>query len=1102
MRTMAMLECSACQYGNTENAKFCANCGKALARVCPSCKAAVQEGDRFCSACGAPIAGKKRPLEPAAERRPASILFCDLVGSTALSEQLDAEDLRVLIRAYHDECSRAIVRYDGHVMKYLGDGVLGAFGYPHAHEDDSQRSILAGLAILDTLKGLNQGISRQFGVQVSVRIGIHSGHVVAGEMGALDQPVVDVVGEAPNIAARVQELAPPNSVLVTADTRRLAQASFIFESLGERKLKGITREIEVFKVLATDSDRTAPTQRVVGRKDELAQLELLWKRAVRGQGRLALVRGDPGIGKSTLVNSIVERVKRDPNSLSIMLNCSPYHQNTPFHPVVEYLRTSQMHLSRDDPAETQLTRMADFVVSRGYPPAEVVPILAPLLSIPFEHRYEAPLLSAEGRRIKTVETILDMLVRRTGQFNVVLVLDNIHWADPSTLELFTRVLERLHGLRMLTLATYRSYFQPTFPRPAGTVELSLDRLDHPAVWALAKQAAGGKELPFEILDHIATKTDGVPLFVEELTKTIIESGAVQLKGKSFELVGELRDLAIPSTLQGSLLARLERAIGRKDIAQVAAVVGREFTMELVAAVAKVDQETASRQLSDLVSADLVYQVEAFTGAKAYRFRHALIQDAAYDTLLRSVRQQYHNDIAHHLESQFADTAEEQPEVIANHYSAAGTVDEALKWWALAGAHALGRSANIEAIAHFTRGLEILEQKAASPETIQMELAMLAQRGTALIATRGFAAPEVGETFRRAETICQIIGETPLLFPVIWGLWVYFHVRSELETSCGYAAHMLRLAEVSGETGMFIEGHFTMGDAQFWLGRLEESKQNLDRALELYDPKVHRVHTTLYGQDPGVSTLCYLSYTYWCLGFPDKAIEFADRAFELAETTNHPFSIGWALSFACSVRNWRKDYVEALAWAKRCRAYCTEQGQAFWSSASDASLGWAMFYGGHREEGLKLMRQGLNGYEMTGAIVVSPLWRASLADALVELGKINEAMRLVDEGLATVASHCEWVTEPYLRRVRGDILARRGKKDEALLEYELSFDKATSQSALMRALQTAVAWSKLDPSPANLSRLSQTYNKFTEGFTAPDLIEAKQLLEAAERPSPE
>lgn len=1088
--TMALVECPACRHSNPETARFCANCGEPLLRTCPQCKRPVGPGDRFCSACGARVAQKSPTGEPPAELRPTAILFCDLVGSTALSESLDPDDLRVLIRTYHDACAKAVARYDGHVVKYLGDGILAAFGFPHAHEDDSQRSILAGLAILDGLRALNLTLP----APISVRIGIHSGQVIAGEVGAQDRPVIDLIGEAPNLAARVQECAPANAVVVSGDTQRLAQSSFSFESLGFHKLKGITREIELFRVIAPIPEKAVRSARVVGRKEELAQLELLWKRAVRGQGRLALVRGEPGIGKSTLVNAIVDRVNRSPKSLSIVLNCSPYHENSPLYPVVQYLR-NQAQIPREDAPEVQLSRLVAFSLDRGYDPEELVPILAPLLSIPFEHRYPAPKLSPEGLRIRTLDTILGMLVSRAGRYSIALVVDNIHWADPSTLELLGHVLERLHGLPILVLATYRSYYSPTFSRPAGTLELSLDRLDHPAVWALAKHAAGGKELPFEILDHIATKTDGVPLFVEELTKTIIESGAVRLTGKSYELVGELRDLAIPSTLQGSLLARIERASDRKDIAQVAAVVGREFTVELVAAVARVDEQTAARQLSELVSADLVYQVEPFPGGKAYRFRHALIQDAAYDTLLRSVRQQYHNRIAHELESHFVETAEDQPEVIANHYSSAGTVDAALKWWALAGAKALGRSANVEAIAHFTRGLELLEQQAASPEKVQMELAMLAQRGTALIATKGFAAPEVGETFRRAQTICEIVGETPLLFPVIWGLWVYHHVRSDLQTAAEYAAQLVRLANISGESGMFIEGHFTSGNTQFWRGLLEESRANLDRAIEHYDADTQRVHQTLYGQDPGVSTLCYLSFTYWTLGYPEKAIDFADRAFALSETTQHPHSIGWALAFMCSIRNWVGDHESALEWARRCRAYCTEQGQAFWSSAADASLGWATFYTGDQTEGLRLMRKGLLGYEQTGSIVMTPLWRAAIAEALTVADRLDEAMALVEEGLAAVQQNGEWVTDPYLRRVRGTILSRRGQAAEAAEEFRLSFERAESQKALMRSLQTAIAWSKLEPSPANIARLRQTYERFTEGFGLRDLIEAKRILDA-------
>ena len=1069
---MANLECSACRQRNVDSAKFCVNCGARLGVVCSSCAAPIEPGQKFCGACGAP-AGPKPARDLTAERRIAAVFFCDLEGSTALSQKLDSEDLLLLIRAYQDICATAISRYEGNLLRFVGDGVLAVFGFPVAHEEDSHRAILAGLAVIDGVKASNKDFLRQYGTELSVRISIHTGSVIAGEMGSAERPVVDLVGDTPNIAARLQEFATSNSLVVSSETYRLTEKEFIFESKGLKRLKGIHQAVEVFKVSGFAAASTALAKQVVGRKEELAQLRRLWKRTQKGQGHLALIRGDPGIGKSALVNALVDQASKDPATFTAVLNCSPFHQSTPFFPVIEYFRTSQMHLHREDSADRHLAKLEEFALSRSYEPAVLVPILAPLLSIPYEHRYPEPPISAEGRRIRTLETIVDMVMRQSGHGGMVLLIENIHWADPSTIELLQMVLARLPSIRALVMVTFRPYYRPTLDRPAGSVEISLDRLEHLAVWELARQAAAGKDLPFEVLDHIATKTDGVPLFVEELTKTIIESGAVRLAGDRYELVGAFSDLAVPATLQGSLLARIERASERKDIAQVAAVVGREFSIDIISAVAQSDPESTSRAISSLVSADLVYQVEAFAGTKTYRFRHALIQNAAYDSLLRSTRQKLHGKIATYLEGPSSEASTEQPEIIANHHSLAGAIDDALKWWSLAGQRALGRSANAEAIAHFTHGLEVLERKVESPEKIQIELAMLTQRGTALIATRGFAAPEVGETFRRAETICEIIGETPLLFPVIWGLWVYHLVGSKLPQAADYAEQMIRLANISGESGMFIEGHFTLGNALFWQGRLREAKENLDRAITYYDPVAQRGHAVMYGQDPGVTTLCYQSFVTWSLGFPDRAVEFADQALETAQRTGHPFSVGWALAFVANLGIWRREYGPAKIRAQRCVSFTSEQGQAYWASAAVAMLGAASYHTGDREVGLEQLARGLAGYEQTGAIVMSPLWRGVLAEALIEDGKLAEAAAVLEEGLTGAESHGEWVTVPYLQRLRGDVHARQGRIDAAQEDYRASFERAASQGALMRQLQAARAWARLSPSEENLSRLRNT-----------------------------
>lgn len=1043
------------------------------------------------------MAVAKEKISRTAEHRYTSVLFSDLAGSTQLAEKLDPESLHEIIGLYHDLVTKAVERYEGHVAKFLGDGVVAFFGYPVAHEDDSKRSVLAGLAILDSLTELNRNLKRAHGVEISVRVGIHSGSVIAGEMGTADRPVMDIVGETPNIAARIQEVAAPNTVVVSAATQRATEFHFHFEFLGEKSLKGVSRTMGAFRVLSVAENRIR-NQVTIGRETDFDQLWKSWEKVKQGLGRLAIIRGEAGIGKSNLVNALINRCGQDSVSADVeLLRCSPYHQTTPFFPIVDHLRGTSLRLTRSDSVETQLTRLVEFVESRGLSAADNVPILAPLLSIPFESKFESPVLSPEGRRLRTMEMMLQMLSNRTADNPIVLVIDDIHWADPSTIETLDKLLQFLGTLRIFVIVTTRPQYATTILRPPGTIEITLDRLDAESTSAVAQMIAGDKELPREILSYISERTDGVPLFVEELTKTIIESGAVRLEGDRYELVGALTDLSIPTTLQGSLIARLERVSGRKEVAQVAAVVGREFSLGVVAAVMQQEEAKVANQLSNLVSADLVYQIDSFSGRETYRFRHALIQDAAYDSLLRSVRQQYHGDIAKTLESQFEATAEEQPEVIANHYSAAGAVEAALRWWPKAGQKALGRSANVEAISHFTSGLELLEQLQESPEKIQLELAMLTQRGMALIATKGFGAAEVGQSFTRAEQICQMIGETPLLFPVMWGLWVFSLVRSELEESIEHSDQMLRLAALADDPKMWIEGHFTKSNSLFWLGDLDGAKHAADSALSYYDRDLHTENILLYGQDPGVSSLCYSSYIYWSMGYPDQARKFGDRAMELAESLRHPFSIGWGLAFGCTLRNWMGDFEEGKVWAQKCSQYCSEQGQAFWASAAIASLGWAEFYTGDQQKGLELIRQGIAGYELTGSITVTPLWRAVHAEALLHSGDLSEAMRECDKGLAILKDHHELVTEPYLRIVKGQILAQQGDQAGGVEQIMLAFRQAESQKAKMRSLQAATRLLEIDPTPEHFELLQTAYQWFTEGFDTRHLLDAKAQLEKYE-----
>jgi class 3 adenylate cyclase len=768
---------------------------------------------------------------PEAERRQLTVMFCDLVDSTVLSGQLDPEDLREVVRAYQSACAEVIQRFDGYIAQYLGDGLLVYFGYPQAHDDDAQRAVCSGLGIVEGLNALNSRLEQKHGVRLAVRVGIHTGLVVVGEMGAGGRQEQLALGDTPNIAARLQGLAAPDTVLISAATQRLIQGYFTCHALGSQMLKGVATPLPVYQVVrATEVQQrfdivvARGLTPLVGREHEVGILRDRWAQVQTGRGHVVVLSGEAGIGKSRLVQVVKDAII-GATALRIEYRCSPEHQHSPLYPVIAHLERA-LALRQDDRPEDKLRKLEEVLRLSRLPLAEVVPLMAALLAVPLPPVYPPLTLTPQRQRQKTLEALLTWLLVLTEQQPLLFVVEDLHWIDPSTLEFLTLLVEQGPTARLLTLLTCRPEFQPLWGMRTHLTPIALQRLPQPEVEAMIARITGEKALPPAVLQQVVTKTDGVPLFVEELTKTILESGLVQETEAHYELTGPLPPLAIPATLHDSLMARLDRLATVKGVAQLGAVLGRTFSYELLQAVTPLDEAPLQQALDRLVDAELLYQ-RGVPPQATYLFKHALIQDAAYQSLLKSTRQQYHQRIAQVLETRFPTLVETQPELVAQHYTAAGCAEQAIPYWQRAGQQASDRSANLEAITHLTTGIELLKTLPETPERTQQALTLHIALGMALQMAKGLAAPEAEHAYTQAYALCQQIGETLELVPILNGLYRFYLVQPQLHTARKIGETLLSLAHRAQDPALALHAHQALGAAWYYLGALPAARSHLE-----------------------------------------------------------------------------------------------------------------------------------------------------------------------------------------------------------------------------------------------------------------------------------
>jgi len=1027
------------------------------------------------------------PSSPAtieAERRQLTVMFCDLVGSTELSSRLDPEDLREVIAAYHRAVADVVRTFDGFVAKYMGDGVLAYFGYPQAHEEDSERAVRAGVEIVEAVGRLDVKA-----VELQARIGIATGLVVVGDLiGEGSAQEQSVVGETPNLAARLQALAEPGAVVIAASTRRLVGDLFEYRDLGAIEVKGIAAPVPAWQVLGPSSVasrfealRGAALSRLIGRDEEVDLLLRRWARAKAGDGQIVLISGEPGIGKSRITAELEERLRAEPH-LNLRYFCSPYCRDSALYPFIDHLwHTAEF--ARDDPPTTKLEKLEAVLFRAPAQPDEDVPLLADLMSLPVSARHPLPNLSPQRKKERTLEALLRRLEGLARQQPVLMVFEDAHWIDPTSRELLDLAVERVGSLPMLLIVTFRTEFQPPWAGQPQVSMLTLKRLDRRDRTALVAQIAGGEALPDEVVVQIIDRTDGVPLFVEELTKSVLESG--------------VSPLGIPTTLHDSLMARLDRMGAVRQVAQIGAAIGREFSYGLLRAVSRFSEDSLQTALARLVAAELIFQ-RGIPPDAVYSFKHALVQDAAHGSLLRNVRRQLHAHIAEALETQSPELMDNQPEVFAQHYTEAGLVEKSVTYWGKAGRRSAARSTMSEAVAQFQKGLDQLALLPNTSDRWRQELEFWSALGAVLQALKGSAAAEAGHAYARARELWEKLGSPSEFLRIPYGQSVFHMNRGELDLSLRLDEDLLRLSRRREDSGGLVLGHLSSGRTLFFAGRFAQSRSHLEEVPALYDPISHGPLVRQSSLHPQVVSQAVLGNVLFCLGYPDRALVQSGAAVAEAQRLVHPPSLAVSLAIGARVLSLLGDNAVLAEWVDQLTAVTTAQGFAHWGAQGTIYHGWVKLRHGDVVEGLCLLRSGSTAYRSTGAQGNMPYHLALLVEACEIAGQNEEGVPLLDEATRIVEETGERWLAAELNRRKGQLLLRQGQTEVAEQLYRSALGIAAEQEAKLWELRAAVSLARLRRDQGQRVEahdlLAPVYGWFTEGFGTPDLKEAKALLD--------
>jgi len=1037
-----------------------------------------------------PPPGQEPKPQPAeAERRQLTVMFCDLVGSTALSQRLDPEDLRDVMRTYQDAVAGAVSGFGGHVAKYLGDGVLAYFGWPKAYEDQADRAVRAGLDAVSAVARLTLDNDQP----LAARVGIATGQVVVGDLiGKAGRETEAVTGQTPNLAARLQGLAEQDQVVIGADTRRLIGTTFKLEDIGKHDLKGFSEPVSVWRVVGKDTGesrfevmRGTALAPFIGREHELGLLLERWTLAKGGEGQVVELSGEAGIGKSRIVRTLLEAIAEEPH-FRLRYQCSTHHTNSAYYPIIRRIELAAKFASADN-ADARLDKLEELLRLSGQDVGAAAPWFAALLSLPGEKRYGELGLTPQQRRERTSKALMDQVLGLARLRPVLFVMEDVHWIDPSTREFLEQLAPDIADAPVLILITHRQGEARPLASLSHLTSVTLNRLSR-AQGKKIIQSAGGAAFPDEVLDQIVARADGVPLYVEELTRSVAEAG------------GEASAADIPETLQASLTARLDRLGEAKEIVQIGAVIGRDFGHDLLVAVADRPEEELADALDRMVRSELVFRRGVPPDA-TYTFKHALVQDAAYQLLLKPMRQDLHRQVAELLESRFPEATQNQPEVLARHFIEAGLAERSVPYWYKAGQQAIERSANLEAIVHLTRGRALLTEQPASAERDVQELDFCLALGPALMSTKGLAAAEAEEVYLRARQLCQSVDQAALSFQAAWGLWLIYQQRGQIDLAQSATDEVLMLAERQRENvDYLLQAHHAAWTTQLFIGKIATSRTHTVEGDALYDIEKHRSHAFTYGgHDPGVCAKTTASEALCLLGYADQAVQNAVDGVALAEKLTHPFSLAMARYFVAQVHQYRLEADRVRSEAQATITMCESHGFESFRAQAAVLLGWATAAGGESESGISQIRAGLAAWQSTGTGMRRPYFLALLADALLRADRTEEGLKVIAEceDIIERSGETRWQAETV--RLKAALMNRAGAAMEDIeATYQHAMEIARGQEARCLQLRAATSlcqlWHGRGKASESRELLGPLYAWFTEGFDTSDLRRARALLD--------
>jgi class 3 adenylate cyclase/tetratricopeptide (TPR) repeat protein len=1090
------MRCSKCGSENREGRKFCTKCGTPLLAACPKCGAAVEPDESFCGECGTALGNAAPPAvadgtqsvtaSAGGERRHLTILFCDLVGSTEISARLDPEEWRELVDGYHRAAAEAITRFGGHVAKYLGDGVMAFFGYPEAHDNDAERAARAGLAILDGVAKLNESYPSQ--PKLSVRIGIDSGSVVVGTGAG---QAIDVFGDAANIAARVQGAATPDTIVVTAATHRLIPGLFMVENRGTQALKGIEQPVQLYQIIRPSGMRgrlaaaaaAGALTPFVGRQDELRLLMSRWERAREGEGQVVTIVGEAGIGKSRLVQEFHDRIAADRHT---WLECATaaFFQNTPFYAVAEMLRES-FHWHNNQNDEQRLAALETALATTGVELGTAVPLIASLLDMPLGDKYPPLTMPPDQQRKRLLGTLVAWTIGAARTQPLVIATEDLHWADPSTLEVTQLLVEQGVNAPLLLIYTARPEFRESWSTRAHHTQITLNRLDVRDIRVLVAQLASSKALPDQTVAGVVERSGGVPLFVEELVRAVLESSEEKLSGS-----------AIPVTLHDSLMARIDRLGPVKEVLQVGSVLGSEFSYGLLQALHPVSDEQLHRELRRLTDSDLLY-VRGIALEATYQFKHALIRDAAYEALLKSLRKELHRLVAQTINDKFPVIKQTRPEVLARHWTESGEIEAAIVEWQQAGEKAVERRAYREAENHYSEAILNLQTLSPSQEHDTQELNLDLAMGAVMGATRGWSAPETIGLYTKARSLAERGGSAESL-DLFNGLWIAALTRGELRLAQALADQLLSIASNKGNLPIArVLAHNAQGQTRHLLGDLIGARSHFSWAIENYCEEDFR--GSLF--DAGFGSLAWSGPNEWQLGYPDLALQYTENALSVARRGGNPFAVAIAVGIGTQVYGLRGDFKRTLEAAQEAVQLGETLGFPLWTAIGKIVGAWARARMGEVNDAPDQIQEGLAALKNIGFHELLSRFLTLLCEVQALAGLVDAAFLTAEQALE--ANPDELLYRPYTLRLRGELNSKLCSAEGSRLTLpEQDFREGIRIARLMSGkseeLRASISLAKLlrdmDRGAEARAMLGEIYNWFTEGFDTADLKEAKALLD--------